>query len=288
MVNNLQIFLCSYSGSLREEDRKGWGGVCARDWRQEAWSDLVMFTKIIIILVLILWSEWVLIIPITAWSIIFLEWRYVETCWPDVQLTRHSKLRCTVNMTIASRPHRKRQQLQFQTIEELKCNKLQQSTTVLLFYAAWVAVTAPTSKRCLTHHHTSNSKQESSIVRTHTRFEPKMTRTSKNFDAAGAISEHAQTSGEGVICAAECRWTLPRSPAPPRFIIPSSIMLSIKSRDLAPDKTWIMSKLVYLLHTNFDEWVVFRYVGSQSGQKPAPCSVLNWNNASFEVMFSGN
>ena len=40
----------------------------------------------------------------------------------------------------------------FQTIEELKSNKLQQSTTVLLLYAAWVAVTAPTSKRSLTHH----------------------------------------------------------------------------------------------------------------------------------------
>ena len=121
----------------------------ARDWRQEAWSDLVMFTKIIIFLVLILWSEWVLIMPITAWSIIFLEWRYVETCWPYVQLTRHSNLRCTVNMTIASRPHRKRQQLQFQTIEELNCNKVQQSTTILLLYAAWVAVIAPTSKRTL-------------------------------------------------------------------------------------------------------------------------------------------
>ena len=41
--------------------------------------------------------------------------------------------------------------------------------------------------------------------------------------------------------------------------IPSSIILSIKGRDMASDIMQTMLRLVHLLHTNFDEWVVLRY-----------------------------
>ena len=44
-----------------------------------------------------------------------------------------------------------------------------------------------------------------------------------------------------------------------KFQIPSSIILGIKSRDMATDNMWTMLRLVHLLHTNFDDWIVLRY-----------------------------